>query len=142
MLCPDFTPYDLKQWKRKLGTYFRRSGCDLWDEHEDKHNTFFGCIEPALETSILRHEGYNAVRSVLPSDPPTNDSLIEILDAIFLVNTLLFTHRLEFWEMKQDTGRGETVEAFVELLEARAEEGDFHLVTFNEHMIFRTLTGV
>ena len=69
-LCPDSTPYDLKQWKRKFGTYFRRSGCDLWAEHEDKHNAFFGCIEPALETRILRHEGYNAVRSVLPSDPP------------------------------------------------------------------------
>ena len=141
-LCPDSTPYDLKQWKRKFGTYFRRSGCDLWAEHEDKHNAFFGCIEPALETRILRHEGYNAVRSVLPSDPPTNDSLIEILDAIFLANTPLFTRRLEFWEMKQDTGRGETVEAFVELLEARAELGDIHLMTFDEHMMFRMLTGV
>ena len=56
-LCPDSTPYDLKQWKRKFGTYFRRSVCDLWAEHEDKHNAFFGCIESALETRILRHEG-------------------------------------------------------------------------------------
>ncbi len=29
-LCPDSTPYDLKQWQRKFGTYFCRSGCDLW----------------------------------------------------------------------------------------------------------------
>ena len=86
-LCPDSSMYDLKQWKRKFDTYFRRSGCDLWA----KHNAFFGCIEPALETRILRHEGYNAMRSVLPSDPPNNDSLIKILDAIFLSNTPLFT---------------------------------------------------
>ncbi len=90
------TPYDLKQWKRKFGTYFRRSGCDLWNKHEDKHNSFFGCIESSLETRILRHKSYNAVRSILPSNPPTNDSLIKILDAIFLANTPLFTCRLDF----------------------------------------------
>ncbi len=38
---PDSTPYDLKQWKRKFGTYFRRSDCDLCAEHEDKYNAFF-----------------------------------------------------------------------------------------------------
>ncbi len=141
-LCLDSTLYDLKQWKKKFGTYFRTSGCDLWAEHGDKHNTFFGCIESYLETRILRHESYNAVRSILPSDPPTNDSLIETLDAIFLANTPLFTRRLEFWEMKQDTGRGETVEAFVELLEARAKLGDIHLMKFDEHMMFRMLTSV
>ncbi len=90
-LCPDSSLYDLKQWKRKFDTYFHRSGCHLWAKHEDKHNAFFGCIEPALETRILRHEGYNAMRSVLPSDPPNNNSLIKILDAIFLSNTPLFT---------------------------------------------------
>ncbi len=82
------------------------------------------------------------VRSILPTDPPTNDSLIEILDAIFLANTTLFTRCLEFWEMKQDTGRCETVETFVELLEARAELGDIHLMTFDEHMMFHMLTCV
>ncbi len=44
--------------------------------------------------------------------------------------------------MKQDTGKGETVEAFVELLEARAELGDIHHMTFDEHMMFRMLTAV
>ena len=44
--------------------------------------------------------------------------------------------------MKQDTGRGEMVEAFIELLEARAELSDIHLMTFDEHMIFCMLTGV
>ncbi len=44
--------------------------------------------------------------------------------------------------MKQDTGRGDTVEAFVKLLEARAELGDIHLMTFDEHMMFHMLTGV
>ncbi len=34
-LCLDSTPYDLKQWKRKFGTYFCRSGCDQWNVHED-----------------------------------------------------------------------------------------------------------
>ena len=122
--------YDLKQWQRKFGTYFHRSGCSLWAEHEDKHNTFFECIESSLETRILRHESYNAVRSILPSDPTANDSLVEILDAIFLANTPLFTRRLEFWEMKQDTRRGETVDAFIKLLEARTKLGNICLMTF------------
>ncbi len=34
------------------------------------------------------------------------------------------------------------MEAFVELLEAGAELGDIHLMTFDEHMMFRMLTGV
>ncbi len=34
-LCLNSTPYDLKQWKRKFGTYFCRSGCDQWNVHED-----------------------------------------------------------------------------------------------------------
>ena len=33
------------------------------------------------------------------------------------------------------------MEAFVKLLEALAELGDIHLMTFNEHMMFRMLTA-
>ena len=141
-LCLDSTPYNLKQWKRKFDTYFRRSGCNLWTKHKDKDNAFFGCIEPSLETRVQRHKGYDTVRSILLTDPPTNDSLIEILDAIFLANIPLFTRCLEFWEMKQDTGRCETVETFVELLEAHAKLGDIHLMTFDEHMMFHMLTCI
>ncbi len=57
-LCLDSTPYDLKQYKTKFSTYFRRSCCDPWAEHEDKHNAFFGCIKSSRILS------YNAVRSI------------------------------------------------------------------------------
>ncbi len=74
------------------------------------------------------------MRSLLPSNPPTNDSLNKILNAIFLANTALFTRRLKFSETKQDKGKGQTVEAFVKLLEAQAELGNTHLIMFYKHM--------
>ena len=82
------------------------------------------------------------MRSLLPSNPPTNDSLNKILNAIFLANTALFTRRLKFSDTKQDTGKGQTVEAFVKLLEAQAELGNTHLIMFDKHMMFHILTGV
>ncbi len=78
-------------------------------------------------TRILRHEDYKEVRSILPIDPTTNNSLIEILDAIFVANKRHLISCLEFWEMKQDTETGDKVEAFVGLLVAHTELGDIHL---------------
>ncbi len=54
---------------------------------------------------------------ILPTTTTTNDSLIEIVDYIFLANTPLSNCRLEFWEMKQDTRKGETVEASVSCIQ-------------------------
>ena len=121
-LAMEATPIEVRQWKKKFGTYYRRSGVPAWPDVDDKHNVFFGCMEVSVADKIMRHDLFTEALDVLPADPPTRDSLVELLDDVFLREVPLFNRRLEFWQMKQSPSTGESVDQFVELLEARARE--------------------
>jgi hypothetical protein len=121
-LCLTASPIDVTSWKKEFGTYFRRSGVDAWSDLEDQHNVLMACVTKELATRIRSDPLYRPNRSVLRADPATNDSLLEIIDGIFLAEIPIFNRRLEFWSMKQT--EGETVDQFVDLLEHRAREAD------------------
>ncbi len=60
--------------------------------------------------------------AVLPTEPVPwhGSSLVELLDEVYLEEDTLFNWHLEFFQMRQKTGEGETVKQFVELLKERA----------------------
>ncbi len=122
LLTLDATPIEVRQWKRKLVTYLCQSGVPNWQDVSDQHSAvFFSCMESAKEDRVMHHDRYEDITAVLPADPvPDGSSLVELLNEVYLEDVLLFNWRLEFFQMRQRTGEGETVEQFVELLEARA----------------------
>ena len=74
-----------------------------------------------MEDRVMHHDRYVNTAAVLPADPvPDGNSLVELLEAIYLEEVPLFNQRLEFFQMCQLTGKGETVEQFMDLLESRA----------------------
>ncbi len=73
---------------------------------------------------------------------PDGSSLAELLDEVYLEEVPLFNRRLEFFQMPKTTGKGKTVEQFVELLEARAREAEVHLMTREDLIMLRCHTGV
>ncbi len=143
LLTIDATPIEVRQWKRKLVTYLRRSGVPNWQDVSDQHSVFFGCMESAVEDRVMHHDRYEDTAAVLPADPvPDGSSLVELLDEVYLEEVPLFNRRLEFFQMRQRTGEGETVEQFVELLEARAREAEVHLMSREDLIMFRCHTGI
>jgi hypothetical protein len=80
----DALPVDVTAWKKEFATYFRRSQVHTWPSREDQHNVFLACLSKDLRSKIVGDVGYNVTRDVLRSNPPTGDSLEEILDHVFL----------------------------------------------------------
>ena len=143
VLTLDTTPIEVQQWKRKLITYLRRSGVPNWTDVSDQHSVFFRCMESAVEDRVMHHDRNEDKAAVLPVDPvPDGSSLVELLDEVYLEEAPLCNWRLEFFQMRQRTGEGETVEQFVELLEARAREAEVHLMSREDLIMFRCHTGV
>ncbi len=143
LLTLDATPIEVRQWKRKLVTYLRRSGVPNWQDVSDQHSVFFGCMESAVEDRVMHHNRYKDRAAVLLADPvPDGSSLVELLDEVYLEEVPLFNRRLKFFQMRQRTGEGETVEQFIELLEVRAREAELHLMTQEVLIMFRCHTGV
>ncbi len=143
MLTLDTTPIKVRQWKRKLVSFLCRSSIPNWQDVSNQHSVFFGCMESAMEDRVMHHDRYEDRAAVLPADPvPDGSSLVELLDEVYLEEVPLFNLRLEFFRMRQRTGEGETVEQFMELLEARAREAEVHLMTREDLIMFRCHTGV
>ncbi len=143
ILTLDASPIEVRQWKRKLVTYLRRSGVPNWTDISDQHSVFFGCMESAVEDRVMHHDRFRDNAAVLPAEPvPNGGSLTELLDEVYLEEVRLFNRRLEFFQMHQRTGEGETVEQFLELLEARTREAEVHLMTREDLIMFRCHTGV
>ncbi len=143
LLTLDVTPIEVRQWKRKLVTYLRRSGVPNWQDVSDQHSVFFGCMESAVEDRVMHHNRYEDRAAVLLADPvPDGSSLVELLDEVYLEEVPLFNRRLKFFQMRQRTGEGETVEQFIKLLEVRARETELHLMTQEVLIMFRCHTGV
>ncbi len=98
------------QWKLKLVTYLRRSGVPNWTDVLDQHCIFFKCMESAVEDRVMHHDRYEDRVAVLPAEPVIDgSSLVELLDGVYLEEVPLFNRRLEFFQMCQRTGEGETV---------------------------------
>ncbi len=143
ILTLDASPFEVRQWKRKLVTYLRRLGVPNWTDIPDQHSVFFGCMESAVEDRVMHHDRYRDNAAVLPAEPVSDKgSLPELLDEVYLEEVPLFNRRLEFFQMRQRTGKGETVEQFVELLEARARKAEVHLMTREDLIMFHCHTGV
>jgi transposase InsO family protein len=140
MLSLEATPIDVTAWKERFGTYFRRSRVDTWTDVGDQHNVLFGCVTNDLATRIRSSSVYRPTRGVLCANPATGDSLMEIIDTVFLAEVPLFNRRLEFWSMKQESGQ--TVDQFVDLLEHRGREAEIAAMARDDMIIFRMLTGV
>ncbi len=91
----------------------------------------------------MHHNRYENTAAVLPADPvPDGSSLVELSEDVYLEEVPLFNRQLEFFQVRQRTSEGKTVEQFVELLEARAREAEVHLMTREDLIIFRCHTGV
>ena len=91
----------------------------------------------------MRQDRYRDRAALLPAEPvPDGSSLVELLDEVHLEEVPLFNQRLEFFQMCQLTGEGETVEQFLELLEARTREAKVALMDHEDLIIFRCHTGV
>ncbi len=129
ILTLDASPIKLTQWKRKLVTYLRRLGVPNLVNITDQHSIFFGCMESAVADRVMHHDQYDDQAMVLLVEPvPTSNSLVELLNEVYLEVVPLFNWRLEFFQMRQRTGEGETVKQFVEMLEARAREAEVNLM--------------
>jgi len=140
LLVCDASPVDVSQWKKEFATYYRRSGVNAWTDLGDQHNVLLGCLDRDLSAKVVHHIDYSPARPVLPRQPPTGDSLIEILDKVFLVEVPIFSRRLEFWSMAQTDN--ETLDHFTTTLYDRAREADIASMTLNDIIVFRLLTGV
>ena len=58
----------------------------------------------------MHHNRYVDTAVVLPADPvPDGNLLVELLESIYLEEVPLFNMRLEFFQVWQHTGKGETV---------------------------------
>jgi hypothetical protein len=134
------TPVQMSLYKTKFLTYFRRSEVDTWPEMVDQHQVFFGTVDAEVAGRVMRDLSYNEARPVLKQNPATGDSLEELLDKLFLEEYPTFGRRLEFFHMRQQ--EGESVGAFTQLLEDRAKEADIESMHYDDHIIFRMLTGV
>ncbi len=64
------------------------------------------------------------------------------MDKVYLEEVPLSNWQLEFFQMRQRTGEWETEEQFMELLEARAQEAEVHLMTREDLIMFRCHTSV
>ncbi len=76
----------------------------------DQHSVFFGFMGSAVEDRVMHHNRYVNTAAVLPADPvPDGNLLVELLESIYLEEVPLFNMRLEFIQVWQGTGEGETV---------------------------------
>ena len=133
---------EVRQWKRKLEIYLRRSGVPNWTDILDQHSVFFGCNKSAVDDRVVHHYCYIDNAAVLPAEPvPNGGSLTELLDEVYLEEVPLFNRHLELFQMRQRTGKRETVEQFVEVIGSRACEAEVHLMTREDLIMFRCHTG-
>ncbi len=97
----------------------------------DQHSVFFGCMQSAVEDMVMHHDRYEDRTAVLPAEPVRDgSSLVELSDE---EEVPLFNRQLEFFQMRQRTGEGETVEQFVDFVKLLGRE---------DLIMFRCLTGV
>ncbi len=84
MLTLDATPIEVRQLKRKMGTYLRRSGVPNWADVSDQHSVFFVCMESAVQDRDMHHDRYKDIAPVLLADPmPDGSSIVELLDSFW-----------------------------------------------------------
>ncbi len=135
------TPMAVQKWKREFTTFFTHSGYASWAP-VDQHTVFASCLEDSMFDRVMRHPLYREDRPVLPEAGHNRDSLLEIVDAISLSDTPIYSRRLEWFAMRQRIDQGETVEEFLGLLRQKAVFADIAALTYDDIMVFRALSGV
>ncbi len=138
-LTEDATPEDVTQWKDEFGTYYRLAGVESWQLHKDKQNFFFGCLDKSLKQQVKHHGLYNEGRPILKADPPLDDSLEEIIDAIFLAKCPTFARRLDYFTIVQ--GEEEPPQFMARLVD-RSHEASVATMEYDDIMVHRAFDGI
>ena len=134
-LSLDNTPTELRNWKARYQAYHGTSNLDAYDRTE-QHMFLFAVLDSDMENRIREHDQYDPRIEVFGDA----DSVMSLIEEVFMQRYPLFNRRLEFFRVAQRAGQ--EFSAFALELKQKGDEADLHRLDIDSLHVFRYITGV
>ena len=133
------SPASLKSWLRKFKAYFSQLGAAAWPV-DSGHALLSNCIDGELWSALERSQTFNETAPVIPLNPPTGESLLELLDLHFVAENPVFNRRVAWHQITQSPGQASSL--VVSKVREEALLADIDSLTFDETLVLRTMCAI
>lgn len=126
------SPSAVKTWTRKFKAYFSQLGADTWTPDKG-HALLANNVDAELWTAIEHSQTFAENAPVLPADPATGDSLLEMLDLHFVAENPVFNRRVAWHQITQSQGQASSI--VVSKIREDALLADIDSLTFDKTLV-------